>query len=65
VTHQQYQYAIKRLGLNQLAAGRFLGVSPRQAQRMASGEARIPKAVGMLLRLMLRYEVKPGELEGF
>lgn len=50
---EQYQRAIKQLGLSQQAAGRFLGVSERTAKRLASGEAEVPVAVALLLRRLI------------
>ena len=55
MTRAQYLKAIGRLGLSHLGAGRMLGVSPRQAQRFASGESPIPGPVARLLWLM-EYE---------
>ena len=52
MTKNQYLTAIGKLGLNQLAAGRMLGISNRQAQRLASGESPIPETVARLLWLM-------------
>jgi len=55
MTRNQYLEALKRLGLSHQGAGRMLGVSPRQAQRFASGESPIPPPVARLLWLM-EYE---------
>jgi plasmid maintenance system antidote protein VapI len=61
MTHTQYQRAITRLGLSQLAAGRFLGVSKNTAQRLASGDTTVPVAVALLLNKMIEDGVS---LEG-
>lgn len=53
----QYRKAIEALGLNQQAAGRALGISRRQAQRLASGESPITKPIENLLRLMEEKEL--------
>ena len=63
MTPDQYKRAIKKLGLSQVRAARFLGVSDRHGQRMATGHVEIPPSVAHLLKLMLRYEVSPGELD--
>jgi len=59
----QYKRAIKKLGLSQVRAARFFGVSDRHGQRMATGHVEIPPSVAHLLKLMLKYEVTPGELD--
>ena len=56
---EQYCRAIAKLGMNQQDAGRFLGVSPRTAHRMAVGEAPVPAAVAMLLRMMIAEGITP------
>lgn len=63
MTASEYRAAIEALGLNQQAAGRFLGVSPRTAQNWPLGTAPIPLAVAKLLRLMLRLKLDPADLE--
>ncbi len=52
MTPQQYREALKALGLSQLAAGRWLGVSPRTAQQYATRGPSGPaaKAIEMLLK---------------
>ena len=59
MTAAQYQRAIDQLGLSQLAAGRFLGVSKNTAQRYAAGETEIPVAVALLLRMMVAEGIRP------
>lgn len=62
MTAKQYLAAIEKLGLSQLAAGRWLGVSPRTAQNYALGKTRIPEPTAKLLRLVLRLGLKPDEV---
>lgn len=62
MTPTQYAAAIERLGLSQRAAGAFLGVDERQSRRWIAGDARIPVAVGKLLRLMIRMKLAPDEV---
>jgi hypothetical protein len=45
MTPDQYKRAIKKLGLSQVRAARFLGVSDRHGQRVATGLAEIPPSV--------------------
>ena len=47
MTPQQYRAAIATLGLSQLAAGRWLGVSPKTAQNYASKGPSGPAAVAI------------------
>jgi hypothetical protein len=44
------------------ASARVLSVSLRQAQRFAPAEARVPRSVVKLLRLMVRFKVRPDEV---
>lgn len=60
MTPSEYRTALATIGLSQLAAGRWLGVSPKTAQRYAfdgpSGPA--ARAVGMAVALkgLTRYD---------
>ena len=62
MTGLQYADAIGRLGLSQRAAGKFLGVDERTSRKWVAGDARIPQAVGMLLRLMVKLKLNPSDL---
>jgi hypothetical protein len=62
MTTKQYLAAIGKLGLSQLAAGRWLGVSPRTAQNYAGG-GKIPEPVAKLLRLVLRLGLEPDDVK--
>ena len=55
----QYKAAIKQLGLSQVAAGRWLGISPRQSQSYAIGEYPVPEPIAKLLRLMIAKDIDP------
>lgn len=60
MTGKQYEAAIARLGFNQMAAGRWLGVAPRTAQNyVVKGP---PEPIARLLRMMLRLRIDPDEL---
>ena len=56
MTPKQYQKALDELELSQLAASRLFEIGPRTSRRWASGEARVPNAVAILLNLMLNKE---------
>lgn len=62
MTSGQYKSAIAKLGLSQERAGLWLGLSGRQGQRYATGEAEIPEPVAKLLRLVLRLGIKPEDV---
>lgn len=53
MTPAEYRTALSTLGLSQLAAGRWLGVSPKTAQNYASKGPSGP--VAKLLRYALKY----------
>lgn len=61
MTPNQYRAALQRLGLSQAEAAEFLGLSVRTSHGYANGEP-IPKTVELVLKLMLRFELKPEEL---
>lgn len=62
MTQKQYLAALEKLGLSQLAAGRWLGVSPRTAQNYASG-GNVPEPVAKLLRLVIRLKLSPDDVK--
>jgi DNA-binding transcriptional regulator YiaG len=62
MTPKQYADAIDRLGLSQVAAGRFLGINPRQSRRWIAGDARVSESAAKLLRLMIKLKLKPADV---
>lgn len=60
MTAKQYRSAIEKLGLSQLAAGRWLGVSSRTAQNYAAKGP--PEPVAKLLRLVVRLKLNPDDV---
>ena len=62
MTPNQYKKAIEALGLSQVRAGAFLGVSPRTSQGYALGEYPVPTAIAKLLRLMVKLGLKPEDV---
>lgn len=63
MTPAQYRVAIANLGLSQEQSGLWLGLSARQGQRYATGNAEIPGPVAKLLRLVIRLELKPEDVK--
>jgi hypothetical protein len=59
---QEYRAALEALQITQLDAGELFNVGARTSRRWASGEARVPTSVAMLLRLMLRKQVSPNNV---
>lgn len=59
---EEYRAAIAALGLSQLAAGRWLGVSPKTAQNYASKGPSGPAAVA--IRMALKYGVDCHHADG-
>jgi hypothetical protein len=59
----EYQKAIDALGLSQVGASRFFGVSPNTSPRWARGETPVHPAVAKLLRVMLHYKLTPEDVE--
>ena len=61
MTPKQYEAAIKRLGLSQVGAARYFGISERQSRRFIKGDsaAPIPIAIEMLLNMLLEAELSP------
>jgi len=51
--HHEYRAALETLALTQIAAADFLKIDHRTSRRWAGGEAPIPTAVAILLRVMV------------
>ena len=59
MTGDEYEKAIERLDLSQVAAARFLGVDDTTSRRWIADKHPIPDATAMLLRVMIRYKLTP------
>jgi hypothetical protein len=58
MNHRHFRGALDRLDLSQVEAARLFGVTDRAVRRWAAaGNDHIPKAVAILLRLMLAGKV--------
>jgi hypothetical protein len=57
MTTEQYLHALKRLGLTPASkrTAEALGLSLRQAQRIAAGECAVPGPVALLLAMYLKH----------
>jgi DNA-binding transcriptional regulator YiaG len=62
MTKTAYRSAIELLGLSQVKASVFFGVSRKTSPRWARGEAPVPGAVAKLLRLMIAHKISPEEV---
>ena len=62
MTPAQYRNALDRLGLSQVKAAEWLGISIRSAHAYANN-APIPDAIAKLLRLCVRLDLKPEDVK--
>lgn len=60
---KQYQAAITKLGLSQVGAARWLGISTRTSQHYAGGTRPVPEPTAKLLRLMIRLKLNPDDVK--
>lgn len=60
MTPARYKAILKLFGLTQEGAGQWLGVSPRTGQNYALNGP--PRAVAILLRLMIRLKLRPKDV---
>jgi hypothetical protein len=70
MTPSEYRTALSTLGLSQLAAGRWLNVSPKTAQNYASKGPSGPAAVAIRMALTIKakaemYEAKRDDADPF
>ncbi|MET4483154.1 MULTISPECIES: hypothetical protein [unclassified Bradyrhizobium] len=63
MTPERYGEVIKKLGLSQVKAAEFLDYDPRTSRRWISGDLAIPKAVAMLLELMVKTKSEVDKVE--
>jgi DNA-binding transcriptional regulator YiaG len=59
MTAAQFEEARNTLALTQAQLARLVAVEPRTVRRSASGESEVPIGVAMILRLLIKYRVKP------
>jgi plasmid maintenance system antidote protein VapI len=63
MTGDEYQTAIRRLGLSQVAAAEFLGVDETTSRRWIANKNPVRRSAAMLLRVMIRYRLSPQNIE--
>ena len=61
MTAQRYRKALEALGLTQVKAAKWLGISVRSANSYANS-APIPETTAKLLRLAVRLGMKPSQI---
>lgn len=61
MTAKQFNDALRKLDLSVYAAAARLGLSLRQAQRIAGGHAPVPRPVALLLRAYLTHGMPDDE----
>jgi len=62
MTPKRYSETIEKLGLTQVAAGHFLGISDRQSRRYIAGDREIPRDIELLLDLMVRLKLTAADV---
>ena len=63
MSKNEYRRAIDAIGLSQMKAATFLGLSPRTSQSYALGETKVTKSVALLLRTMVQLKLEPADVE--
>jgi DNA-binding transcriptional regulator YiaG len=63
MTKTAYRTAIDAIGLSQVKASTFFGVTRKTSPRWARGESPIPGAVAKLLRVMIAHKISPEEVD--
>lgn len=62
MTAVEFKRSVDEIGLNVSTSAPFLGISLRQAQRIAAGEYPAPLAIVRLLRLMIAKKITAEKL---
>lgn len=57
MTAAAFAKALDKLGLSVYASGKVIGLSLRQAQRVAAGHSPVPRPVAKLINLMLKRKI--------
>jgi hypothetical protein len=60
--HNGYREALAALDLTQGAAARFVKVDERTSRRWATGEIPVPRAVALLLCVMIAKKISPARV---
>ena len=62
MTHLQFRKALEMLSLSIVGSGKYLGLSKRQAQRIAAGTAPVPPLAAKALELVLAGKIQLEDL---
>jgi hypothetical protein len=67
MTGDEYRAALDHVGMSQVGAARFFGVAPSTSRRWLSDGVTtkrliVPRAVSMLLCVMMKKHLSPGEV---
>ena len=64
MTSDEYRTALERLGLTQDGLDEFIGRKvPNRMANAYAADAPIPLELAMLLRLMIRHKINPGDVK--
>lgn len=63
MTPNQFRQALDRLELSQLGAAKLFGADDRTVRRWALGERSVPRAIVILLRLLLAKKITVEDVE--
>jgi DNA-binding transcriptional regulator YiaG len=59
LTPLQFKRIVKKLGITQAAAGRYVGLSLRTVRRITKGKAQTPPSAVLLLRSLVAHGEQP------
>jgi hypothetical protein len=62
-SRREYRSAIEAVGMTQQRAGKLFGIHERTSRRYALGEQEPPEAITLLLRVMIKYKLRPEDVE--
>lgn len=62
MTPAQYKKALSTLGITIVGAAQYFGIGWRQAQRIASGDAPVPKLIAKVVALLLDGKIRKEDL---
>lgn len=63
ITGERFKALLKRAGLSQYVAARWLNLSRRQVNRVATGQYAAPVVVVKLLRVMVRHRLTADDVD--
>jgi DNA-binding transcriptional regulator YiaG len=63
MTGDTFKAALEKIGITQMGFSRLIGVGGRTVRGWIGGEFPVPKAVALLVNLMLKTKAKPEDLK--